>query len=196
MVAIREARRYVFVSAAALLLIDLVCLGILVSPWGRSRTHLQGRLSNFQTELQTKVRQVGPSRGMDEKLKTVSATTRDFYDQRLPQLYSEIDDALGAAEKESGVHMGDVRYGTQAQANKEEIPIPEGLRKVNIVLTISGQYVEDVRFINALERSKVFFVIQSVSLAGEQGREQTTGRTGTNVTLQLGVETYLRRGAA
>jgi hypothetical protein len=43
-----------------------------------------------------------------------------------------------------------------------------------------------VKFINALERSKLFFLIDGVTLVEQQG----------NVRLQLKVETYLRNGAA
>jgi hypothetical protein len=57
---------------------------------------------------------------------------------------------------------------------------------VDIELTISGPYVNDVKFINSMERDKVFFVIDSVSLAGA-----TSG-----VQLQVKAETYFRTGAA
>jgi type IV pilus assembly protein PilO len=42
-----------------------------------------------------------------------------------------------------------------------------------------------VKFINALERDKIFFVIGGVTLGEQQG----------NVRLQLKLETYLRSGA-
>jgi type IV pilus assembly protein PilO len=41
-----------------------------------------------------------------------------------------------------------------------------------------------VKFINALERDKMFFLIDGVNLAEQQG----------NVRLQLKLETYLRNG--
>ena len=62
----------------------------------------------------------------------------------------------------------------------------EDLERVQITLTISGPYVNDVKFINMVERDRVFFVIDSVSLAGS-----TNG-----VQLQVNAETYFRTGAA
>jgi type IV pilus assembly protein PilO len=62
----------------------------------------------------------------------------------------------------------------------------ESLRKLNIELALSGSYLQEVKFINALERDKLFFLIDGVTLGEQQG----------NVRLQLKVETYLRSGAA
>ena len=62
----------------------------------------------------------------------------------------------------------------------------EGLRNLNIDLALSGSYLQEVKFINALERNKLFFLIDGVTLGEQQG----------NVRLQLKVETYLRSGAA
>lgn len=192
---IRETRLYVYTAAAVLIVADLVVIGILLSPWGKSPGQLQNRLGELKQELSAKAREVAPSRGMDKKLANASGESKVFYEERLPTLYSEIDDALAGAEKESGVHMSNVRYSSE-NVRREETKVPEGLRKVNLVLTISGEYVQDVKFINALERSKVFFVIQTVSLAGQRNTEQRRmGSSETNVGLQLGVETYLRRGA-
>ncbi len=49
----------------------------------------------------------------------------------------------------------------------------------------SGSYLQEVKFINELERDKMFFLIDGVALGEQQG----------NVRLQLKLETYLRSGA-
>ena len=56
-----------------------------------------------------------------------------------------------------------------------------GLRPVEIQADFSGDYLQLVRFINALERDPLFFIIDSVELGGEQGGV---------VKLQLKLETY------
>ena len=58
------------------------------------------------------------------------------------------------------------------------------MRKLNIEITLSGDYLQEVKFINALERDKIFFLIDGVALGEQQG----------NVRLQLKLETYLRSG--
>ena len=59
----------------------------------------------------------------------------------------------------------------------------EGLRQLQMDASLSGDYVKVVKFINALERDKMFFLVGGIAL-GERG-------TGT-ITLQIHVETYLR----
>jgi type IV pilus assembly protein PilO len=64
----------------------------------------------------------------------------------------------------------------------KDAPI-EGLERIEIAANLSGDYLQLVRFINALERNKLFFLIQGVELGGEQN-----GIVG----LQLRIETYMR----
>ena len=52
---------------------------------------------------------------------------------------------------------------------------------------LAGDYLQLVRFINALERDQQFFLVDSVVLGGEQNGV---------VKLQLKLETYLKMGAA
>ena len=59
------------------------------------------------------------------------------------------------------------------------------MHRLNIEIALSGSYLQEVKFINALERDKMFFLINGVMLGEQQG----------NVRLQLKLETYLRSGA-
>ena len=61
------------------------------------------------------------------------------------------------------------------------------MRRVEIEADLAGDYLQLVRFINALERDHLFFLVDSVVLGGEQGGV---------VKLQLKLETYLKTGAA
>jgi len=79
----------------------------------------------------------------------------------------------------NGIQIAAVKY------DDKDAPV-EGLRKVEIELALSGSYLQEVKFINALERDKTFFLINGVTLGEQQG----------NVRLQLKVDTYLRSGAA
>jgi len=62
-----------------------------------------------------------------------------------------------------------------------------GVRRVEIEADLAGDYLQLVRFINALERDQQFFLVDSVVLGGEQNGV---------VKLQLKLETYLKMGAA
>jgi hypothetical protein len=57
---------------------------------------------------------------------------------------------------------------------------------VDIDMSVTGDYAQEMRFVNAVERAKTFFVIDSVELGAAQGGE---------VQLKLKLQTYLKTGA-
>ena len=62
-----------------------------------------------------------------------------------------------------------------------------GLQTVEIEADLAGGYLQLVRFINALERDHMFFLVNNVHLGGEQSGV---------VRLQMKIETYMKVGAA
>ena len=79
----------------------------------------------------------------------------------------------------NGVRILQVKY-------KEEDPETSGIVPVEIEGDFSGDYLQLARFINALERSKLFYMVDSVGLAGE-----STGP----VKLEVKLHSYLKAGA-
>jgi type IV pilus assembly protein PilO len=179
MASIRETRRKLMPTVILLLLLDLVCVGYLVSPAGRSRQARQREYYKLRDHLVQKQQEVLPTRGMDQKLTQASQDITGFYDHRFPAQYSDVSAELGKVAADTGVHLSGVKY--------EEKPAPiEDVRRLNIEIALSGDYLQEVKFINALERDKMFFLIDGIALGEQQG----------NVRLQLKLETYLRAGAA
>jgi Tfp pilus assembly protein PilO len=163
----------------ALAVLDLACVGYLLSPAGRSLQARQREYSELRDRLTQKQQEVLPTRGMDQKLKRASEDITVFYRQRFPAQYSAVSEELGKVAAESNVHLSGVKY------EEKTAPI-EDLRRLNIEISLSGDYLAEVKFINALERDKMFFLIDGIALGEQQG----------NVRLQLKLETYLQAGAA
>ena len=136
-------------------------------------------LDGLQAQLAAKRQEVLPTRGMDGKLKQASTDIGGFLQERFPAQYSAVSEELGKLAAANGVQIAAVKY------DDKDAPV-EGLRKLNIEIALSGNYLQEVKFINALERDKIFFLIDGVTLGEQQG----------NVRLQLKLETYLRSGAA
>jgi hypothetical protein len=178
MASIREVRNRLLPVVVALVVIDLACVVYLFSPAGRSREARQHDLDALHMQLAAKRVEVLPTRGMDGKLKQASVDISEFYKDRFPTQYSVVLEELGKVAAATGVHIASVKY------DDKDAPV-EGLRKLELEVTISGSYLSEVKFINALERDKVFFLIDGVTLGEQQG----------NVRLQLKLETYLRSGA-
>lgn len=179
MASIREIRKTLVPVLIGLVVIDLACVGYLLSPMGRSREARQRDLDALHAQLVAKRLEVLPTRGMDGKLKKASTDITDFYTDRFPSQYSSVSEELGKLAAASGVQIAAVKY------DDKDTPV-EGLRKLNIEVALSGSYLQEVKFINSLERDKLFFLIDGVTLGEQQG----------NVRLQLKIETYLRGGAA
>ncbi len=179
MAGIGEIRRKWMPALIAFVVLDLACVGYLLSPAGRSRQARQREYYELRAQLTAKRQEVLPTRGMDQKLKQASQDISSFNDQRFPAQYSAVAEELGKLATDTGVHFAGVKY------DEKDASI-EGLRKLNVEITLSGDYLQEVKFINALERDKMFFLIDGVNLAEQQG----------NVRLQLKLETYLRGGMA
>jgi hypothetical protein len=178
MATMRDVRRTLTPVIVALALLIVVCLVYILSPAGRSRQAREREYEQLQSEVLAKRKDVLPTRGMDGKLKQASTDIDDFYQSRFPAQYSTVTEELGKVAGQTGVHLVAVKYD-------DKDAVVEGLRKLNVEITLSGDYLQEVKFINALERDKIFFLIDGVALGEQQG----------NVRLQLKLETYLRSGA-
>jgi type IV pilus assembly protein PilO len=178
MASIRETRKKLMPALIALAILDLACIVYVFSPAGRSRQARQREFQGMHQQLLAKQQEVLPTRGMDRKLTQASTDITGFYDTRFPAQYSAVLEELGKVAGDNGVHLSGVKY------EEKDAPI-EGLRRLNMEITLSGDYLQEVKFINALERDKMFFLIDGIALGEQQGV----------VRLQLKLETYLRAGA-
>ena len=170
----REARKKVKIAIAVLLAVDVLAAVILFSPLVGSERSRREQLDQLWRELQQKTRAAEPLRDFDKKIVTARQQIDDFYKNRLPAQDSAIYEELGKLAGQSGVRIGQIR-------SKAKDTESVGLRPVEIDADFSGGYLQLVRFINALERDPVFFIVDSVQLGSEQGGV---------VKLQLKLETY------
>jgi type IV pilus assembly protein PilO len=177
MASIQEIRKTLMPAVIGLIIVDVVCIGYLLSPYGRSRQARVREYYELRSQLTAKRQDVLPTRGMDGKLKQASEDIDDFYGQRFPAQYSAVAAELGKLAAENNVHFASIKY------DDKDAPV-DGLRRLNMEVALSGDYLQEVKFINALERSKMFFLIDSIALGEQQGQ----------VRLQLKLETYLRSG--
>jgi Tfp pilus assembly protein PilO len=172
---VEQARRQLTIAMVALLVVDVALIAVLFSPLIGSGRAGREHLAALRSELARKRVQTIPTLDMDKKLAEARQQISDFYARDFPGHYSEISIALAKAANDSHVEVGNVKYDTKAAGN--------GLAQVNISLDLGGNYDNEVRFINALERSKLLLVIESVNQAEQQGGA---------IRLSLKLQTYLR----
>jgi type IV pilus assembly protein PilO len=171
---LKQTRTRLYVALAALVVIDIIAVVMLVTP-------VAGRDSLRQQELRQlwlnlKGRESAPWRGLDKKIPQAREDIRTFYRDRLPTGYSGISLELTKLASQSGVNISSEKY-TQKDT---ELP---GLQSVQIEADISGDYIALVKFINALERNTMFFMVDDLQLGGEQNG---------SIKLGIRIETYLR----
>ena len=171
---LEKTRKTLWIVLGALLLVDAVAVVALVTPLSGAASLRVGELARLRTELQ--LRRQAPWRGLDKKVPEARQQIQDFYQERFPGGYSIISGDLNRIAGECGVKISSEKY------DQKEAAI-DGLQRVEIDADVSGDYLQLVKFINSVERNKLFFVINDLGLGGEQ-----SGR----VKLQMRLETYLR----
>jgi type IV pilus assembly protein PilO len=119
-----------------------------------------------------------PLRGLDKKLVTSTHDANGFYQTRLPYANSQVLAEIGALTHKAGVRWTHAQYAYSPALNGND-----ALSQMSIDASVSGDYRPIVEFINAVERDKVFFVINGINLTGQQ-----TGQ----VNLRIRLTTYLR----
>ena len=175
----RDTRQKVKIALVVLLVVDIAAAALLYSPLVGSERSRTEQLRALELEMRLKTKAVQPLRGLPEKIVLARQEIDKFYKDRLPGQESAVLETMGKLASQSGVKIGQVRYKF---ADDEQA----GLKPLYIEADFSGGYLQLVRFINALERDKLFFLIDSVDLGGEQNGV---------VKLQMRLETYLKASA-
>ena len=175
---LKTTRQKLKIVIIGLIVFDVAAVALLFSPLIGSQQSRRAQMADLWQELQLITKQVEPLRGMDKKIALAESQIDDFYKNRLPNEDSEISEAMGKVASQSGVKMGAVKY-----ESKDEETV--GLQPVIITADFSGGYVQLMHFINALEREKLFFIVDSVDFANQQQG---------GVKLVLKLETYRKTG--
>jgi type IV pilus assembly protein PilO len=169
-----------FAGVAVLGLVNLYLLVHMAFAWRAANSQNAAVLADQTVAMKTAEIAKKPLEGLDEKLVQTTKDADKFYQQRLPFANSQIYAELGALAKKQGVKLGRVQYA-------DPVPVLAGtagaVTETRMDASLSGDYRPLVLFINGLERDKMFFMIQSVTLTGQQ-----SGTVG----LRLRLTTYLR----
>jgi type IV pilus assembly protein PilO len=176
---LRHTRKNLKIALGIMVAVDLIALAIYVSPLVGSTDSRRQELNRLQGELILKTKQVAPLQNLPLKVQLASRQIADFYKRRFPAQESEIPSELGKLASPNGVTIEQVRYKVKEEGAGRLMP-------VEIEADLAGNYTGLARFINAMERDDMFFIIKSVNLGGQpQGP----------VKLNVKLETYLKAGS-
>jgi len=173
---LRRTRKSLKTALAIMVGIDVLAAVVYFSPLVGSAESRGQELNTLQVELVTKTRQVAPLKDLPEKVKLASHQIDDFYKKRFPSQQSQIPTQLGKLSAANGVTLAQEKYKIRPTE-------AGGLQPVEIEADFAGNYTSLAKFINALERDEMFFIIDGVNLGGEQQGP---------VKLNMKLETYLK----
>lgn len=179
---IKHIRHRLIIAMAVMVSIIVICIAVLLSSIGRGSREGRRKEQQLWTELQAKTRETVPLDGIEDKIAKAKLQIKDFYAERMPANFARVPERLTELASKNGVTLSSAHYAIA----ETEIP---GVKMVRVDASIDGDYLREVRFINALERDRdhAFFLIDSISL----GEQQKGG-----VHLQIVLETYIRSEAA
>jgi type IV pilus assembly protein PilO len=163
-----------FAGVAVLLILNLVLAVRLFLAWSTLRTASADQLQQQQTAYRALQLEMTPLRGLPQKVALSRTQADEFYGARFPGAYSTISSTINDLATKNNVRLTNLAY-TPA-------PAIVGLAEVRMDASLSGEYAPLMHFINGLERSKTFFLINGLTLTGQQGGL---------VNLRLKLNTYL-----
>ena len=176
---LRQARRRIYVVLGVLLAVDIAAVIVLLTPIAGSGAARHQEFAAVRRQLKQKMQLVIPPDQVQSRVDQARAQIDAFYKDRLASGASALSTELGRLAAASNVRLNSARY------SELDSDLP-GLIHIRVDASISGDYVATVKFINAVERDKMFFIVDQVNLGEQQG--------GT-VRLAVGLETYVK-GAA
>jgi type IV pilus assembly protein PilO len=175
---LRRTRKTLKIALAVMAGVDLLAAGLYFSPLIGSAESRREEKSRLQAELTIKNQQVAPLKDMPHKVMIANQEITDFYKKRFPAKNSDIPTEIGKLTAANNVRIEQGRF-------KPHDEFVSGLQPIELEYDLAGNYIALAKFINAVERDEMFFIIDSVTLGGDPG----------SVKLDVKMETYLKAGS-
>jgi len=179
-----RARAYVvfWVVVAVLLAADLVVYLVLLRPPGVAARPETEALASLEQQVAQIAQEVQRLRRIEQELPATRKQLDDFLARRFLSQdagYSRVVDELERAATDSGVRPGRADFRTHSVREQPELVREE------ITTTVEGGYVNLLRFLEHLERSPNFYLLERLGLV-------SSAASG-SLKLDLTIHTYFRQ---
>jgi Tfp pilus assembly protein PilO len=157
-----ERRRWVRGGLLALLVLDGLFLFFSFRPLGLSASQQNDDLQSLREEAKGKRETVARLRKIESTLGESNRLGDQFYQSKFLPAESGFGTIMEEVEKlavANGVRKGTVSYGVQ------EIKDRPDLEEVSIDTTLEGDYAKIVRFVNQLEQSPLFLIVDNMGVS-------------------------------
>jgi type II secretory pathway component PulM len=182
--ALKDPRVSVRAALGALLLCNVIAALILFKPWGGSADDLERRIDTMRAQLPQQQAALARTKTLVEKVQKARAEGDKFMSQYMLDERTAYSSVLGELDRDA-TQVG--LKSREIQANVEPIDGSDTLGMMTISANYEGPYPNLTKFINALDRSKQFLIIESL-----QASPQPVGQA-VNVNFKL--NTFVRAEA-
>lgn len=151
---------------ALLLLANIVAALFVFRPWGESREEMEQRAVNLHREVQQRQAALARLRSIVGKVESARQAGDDFLAQHFTDqqaAYSTLLEELGRASKEAGVQEREHSFAF------EPVEGSDTLGMLKITANYQGSYADLVQFVNRLDRSRKFLIVESLTASPQQG---------------------------
>lgn len=158
----RDARFVARVVVGTLLALNVIAALILFKPWGGSPEDLQREMAELQRQLAARQAQLERSKELVKSIEKARVEGDRFMDQYMLNrrtAYSTIVGELDRVGAEAGVKPKESQYAV------EPVEGSDTLGTMSISANYEGAYANLTKFINALDRSPRFLIIESLQAA-------------------------------
>jgi Tfp pilus assembly protein PilO len=162
MAPLNQVRGRFVIAILIFLVVDIAAVVFLFSPWGRAPEQRIDEYNRARAERTQKAHDAQPLTGMPEKLKRAEKDSDTLLRTRLPEQNSQISNEIGKLASANHVKLEQATY----ESKDTELP---GVERLQVKASLSADYLNLIRFINALEREKMLIVIDSLKLNEQQG---------------------------
>jgi hypothetical protein len=162
-----------------LLAANAVLIFFLFRAPGASETDRRAEIARLEAEERATRERVEQLRSIKSKVLTATENEQQFSADnflRRSSAASQMMDNLDGLARKNGLDSSGVNWSNDEKANGL------GWTSVTATMSVEGEYANLVRFINELEKSQLFWIIESLSVSGQAG---------TRLRLDLQAATYL-----
>ena len=164
---------------AVLLAADVLFVFLWVRSPGRTESQRKADIARLESQQQEAQRHVELLQQLRQKVRDATHNEQEFTQAnflRRSAAFSEMLTDLERLATENNLLPGDISYKLDDRTNEL------GWITVSVSLSVSGAYPDLVRFLNRLEQSKLFWIVEGLTV---------NAREGDRLRLELQAATYL-----
>ena len=174
---------------AGLLAVNILFFYLAPKPAGERAREQAEVERQLDQDLGSRQETVERLRNITENLDQARQQGLQFHkDKFLPKLegFRILMEELDKLARANRVSKGNVSYSLSEVKGRPE------LNEVRVTTVLEGDYAKIVEFVNQVERSSLFMIIDKIALAGRGGTVKTGAGKAGPVTLSLGLVTFFR----